>query len=227
MKRFLVLILCLFILFSLPCFAENSAEASTGEASTPVLDETPENGVFEGELTFAEQALAFIGQYWEKFAVGGFILYEVLPVIGGIAKSKKAKEALKKTMNAFFSTAEGDEGVVVKMYQNLSGVMSKFMNEASETFKEIKEAVQCCKVVAERHENASAQKEALQNLAIASQKAVSLMATQLNDLVLHSPSIGAKKKAEIEAAWIEANAEIQTLVEQVVANDDKVENSAT
>ena len=199
----------------------NAVEISDDQTLVHSTQNTESND-YASEKTFAEVVQDLFLENWDKITVAAYIIYKLCPVIGGIAKSKKSTSALKSTLDAYFGN-EKSETNVFAVQKAIAEAQTKFMNDAYGVLNEAKEAVSPIAQFIEQSQSAKKTHTSTVQVALACQGAVSLMATQLNDLVLASPSIGQKKKAEIEAAWVEKEKEINDLVQKVVTSGD-VEN---
>ena len=145
----------------------------------------------------------------------------MLPNIGAVARNKKEKSNLKAVLNAYY----GEDGSVSILHNALAATQTKFMNDTSSVLAKVEASAAAVEKIAKQYADAMTQRTEMKNLALACQGAVALMASQLNDLVLNSPSITTKKKAEIDAAWCERNAMLEKLVERMNSNDKQSENS--
>ncbi len=228
MKKILAITLAVLLiaLYSvLVVGAENSPSDAVAAEGEPVITPNEENAVgkdYADNTTFLDGARTFVSQYWDKFVVAFYVVYNVFPKIGALAKSKKEKANLKATLNSFF----GEKGSVLNLQNALAETQTKFMNDAAAVFVKIESAANAAKEIADRYATAMAQRQEIKNLVLACQGAVALMASQLNDLVMNSPSITAKKKAEIDAAWCKRNAMLEKLVERMTSNDEQGESTA-
>ena len=197
--------------------AESSDEQTLEQSEQPHLGKD-----YASDKTFAETLQEWVFANWEKITVAAYIIYKLCPVIGGIAKSKKSTNALKTTLDAYFGDEKSEKNVFA-MQKAAAQAQTKFMNEAYDVLDQAAKAVSPIAQFIEQSKNSEKARAATVELALACQSSVNLMATQLNDLVLASPSIGQKKKAEIEEAWIKKEKEINDLVQKVVTSCD-VEN---
>jgi len=170
---------------------------------------------------FTEQVQDWVLSNIDTLAIVFYIIYKLVPKIGGIAKSKKAAERVTSTLDAYFG--EGSEKNVLTLQKALSEAQTRFMNDTGDTLENIEKAVAPVKDFVESSASAAEQNATLQNIVMATEGAIHLMASQLVDLVLASPSVGEKKKTEIEAAWVEQEKKIRQLVETVVSANDKKE----
>ena len=231
MKKIIALFITLFVLtaFVLPCLAAESDEnALAGQESTEDTQEREQtaqsaNGVnYASEKTIAERVQDYVLEHWDAFAVAGYILYKLLPKVGGIAKSKKRESDVTAALNTYF----GDEGSgknVFTVQSAIAKAQEAFMNDADATLAGIQNALAPIAVFVEAYKCAEKDKLSARQIALASVSAVELMANQLNDLVLASPSVTAKKKEEIAAEWVEKIKSLHALVETAVTQHDDAE----
>lgn len=228
MKKILAITLAVLLtafLSVLVVSAENSPSDAVVAEGEPVIIPNEENAVgknYAGDMTFLDGARAFVLLYAEKIIIFIYAVYNMLPKIGAVARNKKEKSNLKAVINTYF----GKDGVVLKLQNALVETQTKFMNDTSAVLAKIETATTAVEKIAKQYATAMEQRKEMKNLALACQGAVALMASQLNDLVMNSPSITAKKKAEIDAAWCERNAMLEKLVERMNSNDKQSENSA-
>lgn len=228
MKKLMIVLFAILIVFALalPCFASDvenqpvEAEEVSGEQSA--AEETAEEAGEEkaSEKSIAEIVQDYLLEHWDAIAVAAYIVYKVLPKIGGIAKGKKREAAVTNALNAYFGDSDSATNVF-SAQKALVKVQETFMNDTGETLEQIKAIVAPITEFAEKYKESEEARESAAKIALATESAVELMANQLCDLVLSSPSVGAKKKSEIEAAWKEKTEEIKALTEAVIANDDK------
>lgn len=227
MKKLLIFTLAILLIALSSVFfvsAENSPSdvvSSVGAVTGPPADLEGAGQDYADDTTFLDGARAFISAYWDKFVVAFYVVYNIFPKIGAIAKSKKDRSNLKATLNSYF----GEDGSVLNLQNALAATQTKFMNDTSAVLGKVEASAAAIEKIAKQYADAMTQRTEMKNLALACQGAVTLMASQLNDLVMNSPSITAKKKAEIDAAWCERNAMLAALVERMAANDEQGENS--
>ena len=227
-KIFIVLIAVIALLtLSIPCLAEIAStegeESEDAQVITPKEESAPVEE-YASEKTFAEIVEQILLDNWDAIAVAGYIIYKLLPKIGGIARSKKQASEFKETMATYFGD-ENSEKNVFSVQKSVAKAQELFMNDAGDMLEKIQAAVAPIKDFVEQSRNTEAARAATAQIALVVESAVELMASQLNDLVLASPSVSAKKKEEICDEWMTKIKEIHTIVEGVVKaydNEDEV-----
>ncbi|MBQ8357867.1 MAG: hypothetical protein IJX39_08700 [Clostridia bacterium] len=234
MKKILAITIALLMIavLALPSFAEDStspennptggAEMSTAEVPESVTENTAGEDS-ASDKSFAEIVCDLVLKNMDAVAIVIYIIYKLVPKIGGIAKNRKQADSLQTTLNEYFGDEKSGKNVFV-VQKAVAKAQEAFMNDTSTLLEGIKEAVAPLDEFIKQSKNTEEARAITAKIALAVEGAVDLMASQLNDLVLASPSVGAKKKAEIENAWMEKENEIHALVETVVsANDHKDE----
>lgn len=228
MKKIMIALFAVLILSVLvvPCFATDAenppVEAESAESAQEAIEETAAEAGAEkaSEKSIAEIVQDYLLEHWDAIAVAAYIVYKVLPKIGGIAKGKKREAAVTTALNAYFGDADSATNVFAAQ-KALVKVQETFMNDTGETLENIKATVEPITEFAKQYKESEEARANIAKVALATESAVELMANQLCDLVLSSPSIGAKKKSEIEEAWKAKTEEIKALTEAVIADDDK------
>ncbi len=224
MKKILIALFAMLIVFmlALPCFAEipltEGVENEEVQAPAPAENIAPDED-YASRKTVAEIVQDYCMEHWDAFVVAGYLLYNIIPKIGGLARAKKQAQALKNAMDTYYGDEKSEKNVFA-VQKSAAKAQELFMNDAGAILEKIQEAVAPIQEIIDQAKNAEAARADTANIAIAVESAVELMASQLNDLVLASPSVSVKKKAEIGEAWMQKTKEIHTLVGKVVnAND--------
>lgn len=223
MKNIVVIIIAILTLSMLciSCFAQETdlGPVIDGEMQDDQEDAGGENTasdeVYAQHKTITEMVQDYCLEHWDSFAVAAYIVYYLLPKIGGRARNKKMAEMLKTTLNAYFGDENSDTNVLA-INRSLAKAQELFMNDSSNILEDIKKSVAPLAALVEEFKNSENARQALTQLSVAVESAVELMASQLNDLVLASPSISAKKKEEIERAWTDKVKEIHASMETAV-----------
>ena len=110
-KIFIVLIAVIALLtLSIPCLAEiASTEGEEGEDAqviTPKEESAPVEE-YASEKTFAEIVEQILLDNWDAIAVAGYIIYKLLPKIGGIANILRRREQREERLQRSKERSKG------------------------------------------------------------------------------------------------------------------------
>lgn len=230
MKKFLITFFALFVIFSfaLPCFAQETQgpeitpttpEVSEGDVVHPQPSQDTAGEIYASEESIAEVVQDYLLEHWDAITVAGYVVYQLVPKIGGIAKRKKQSAMINSTLDTYFGNENSGTNVFA-VQKSTAKAQEKFMNDADAALEALKKAIEPVADFIQQSKDTEQAREATAKIALAVESAVELMANQFNDLVLCSPSINVKKKDEIAVAWLEKKKELHALVETVVSKDD-------
>lgn len=224
MKKILIALCALFVLFAfaIPCLAEISpTEGDTAEDAQelPSISESATVEDYASQKSIAEYVQDYLLEHWDAVAVFIYIIYKILPKIGGIARSRKQASDFNKAMETYFGDEKSEKNVF-SVQKSVAKAQELFMNDAAAMLEKIREAVAPIKDFIEQSKNTEAARAATAEIALAVESAVELMASQLNDLVFASPAVSAKRKEEIDKEWSRKIQEIHAKLEKVVEAHD-------
>lgn len=218
---FLCVTLTLFALFTVFVFAEESSPEIIFETESGEQSELPdETGKTTDDTTWFEEAWNFVKENIASLTVMLSTIYLIFPKFGGVAKLLSYLRAFKLYMDD-----KNNKDSVYNVMARSATTISAFMKEASPILESLKSGNMTVTDLAEEMKRLASSDRAILEANI---EAIRLMAKQLNDFVGMSTTISAKRKAEIEDAWLEGDRKIAGLLSAVteVEHDEHTESKS-
>lgn len=227
---FMIFALLLTFVLVVGAEAENepvAGEDAEGEVLTPPVEEVPVDEP-ETDEGWASQAMEWVAENYSGLAVALAALWAVIPKVGGIAMLVRmlAKVAALFTVLKKYIDDEGNENSIYNVMKRQGQTIAAFMNDMAPLLQELREGKLStdelkAELLAARDVIAKQQ-----GFFLAVEEAVELMAAEFNDLISISTTISAKKKAELEQKWLDAEAHLRNAVKEATNEQAGEEASA-
>lgn len=216
---FLCVILLLFC-FCVPVFAEDTAVVDVGEAVSAV------GNTETAGPTWVEQVADYVKEHILDIGFVGYIIYQALPRVGALAKSKKAKKDMNDLLDRYFNDT-GNSRSVANILSAGNDSMSRFMGDVAPKIERLAELLPAVKELVEKLKNADAREEKMLDAMLACRESVLLMGKEMETLMLVSGGVGDKKRAEIYAAYTSEVQKMNAIMAAITAGADAEENHDT
>lgn len=227
-KKYLIALLALLLVMILPVAVyaaegENQPveEAEVSDAVTDGADaETPAGKEYASE-TWVDGAKKWIAENFAGIMTALAALYAVFPKYGGIAALLGVMRSTRATINSVrrYMDDTNNENSIYNTLKKHGDTLSRFLNDIAPVLEKLEEGLTDL-------EASRASQDKLKAALLAVEAGQALMAKQFSDLISISTTIPQKKKAELEAAWMEADAQLREAVKEAVDDGEKEETAA-
>lgn len=226
------MIFALLLTFALAVGAEAENELVDGEESeggvlTPPTEEAPAEES-ETDDSWASQAMDWVVEHYAGLIVSLAAIWAVIPKVGGIAMlvSVLAKVAALFTVLKKYIDDDGNENSIYNVMKRQGQIIAAFMNDMAPILQELHEGKRSTDELKAELLAASNVIAKQKGIFLAVEEAVELMAAEFNDLISISTTISAKKKAELEQKWMDAEAHLRNAVKEATNEQTSEEASA-
>lgn len=228
-KFFSLLFFCLFFCVSsaLLVVAEDAEQATVTEQEQAVTAEAPETAPTGEAKTVVDQIFDFATEHLLDIGFVGWLLYQVLPRVGALAKAKKAKKDFQDTLDHYFDDASNSRSVV-NILSAGNESMSKFMGDVAPAVLKLAALLPVAEELVKALRETDGKQQKVLDAMLACRESLLLIGKEYETLMLAAGGATDAEKAKIYAAYASESRRVNEAMAALAAedSDDTAKESA-